>query len=774
MIRSAFAACLVLLPIVPSARADDLEVLKKADVATGDAELVKFFREHTLDDAEFRQLEKAAARLGSNDAKEREDVRQSFRNLGRRGLGVLRAEQTRATQKETIRRLEEIRGDLEKKVDRKDTSDVVLAAARMLLQRHVKGAEATLLAYLPSSSDDVEEDLLALLMPRLKALGGVRELVNKETLPARQGLLLYAAGRYLGPDERDWILGHVKNASTGLRRQIVEGLIGKTAVRNIDDTRETDEQTLKTAKFAPDAASLLGFFKGRTKSSEELERIQGWLRDLGHADYRIREEATVNLTKQGPIVLPFLRGPETGNDPEMLRRAALVRQTIRNGPGPELPIAAVRELIRGDASPSEAVPVLLGYAPFTDNETVAEELHTGIAILTARAGGGQLLDDLRQAGRDSQPARRAAAAVVLGEIGTPEQLEIVRVARKDADPLVRLRGVQGMLSAADRDAVLDLIELLPAVPAAQLSGIEETLQTLAGDATPTLPMFEDTAAGRTKLRDTWKRWWADHKQAVDLAVLRRGDTYQGLITICEYDSGFPGRGNGKVWQRGRDGRTRWIQEGFLGAMYAQALPGNRVLVAENMGNRVVERDAQGNVVWEYRTNNNPIACQRLPNGNTFIATYNQVLEVTPEKKEVMTYSGGPAFYLFSAERTKDGRVVCMTAQGELIELDAADGKQLNKFRAIQGGGWCSAQALPNGRYLVASMSNNGGQIREIDAQGVTHWQANYQGVFRAVKLPTGNIVAVSMTTRKIAELDREGRVRWEVTCTGRPWSVQYR
>jgi hypothetical protein len=31
-----------------------------------------------------------------------------------------------------------------------------------------------------------------------------------------------------------------------------------------------------------------------------------------------------------------------------------------------------------------------------------------------------------------------------------------------------------------------------------------------------------------------------------------------------------------------------------------------------------------------------------------------------------------------------------------------------------------------------------------------------------------------MTSRKIAEFDRAGVMRWEKLCDGRPWSVKYR
>jgi hypothetical protein len=213
---------------------------------------------------------------------------------------------------------------------------------------------------------------------------------------------------------------------------------------------------------------------------------------------------------------------------------------------------------------------------------------------------------------------------------------------------------------------------------------------------------------------------------------------------------------------------------MLGAMDAQLLPNGRILVAENSANRITERDQHGNIAWEYRLQNqgNPIACQRLPNGNTFIATYNHVLEITPEQRIVYNHNRGPAFYLFSAQKSKHGRIVCMTAQGTILEIDPATGKELKTINLGQSGGWCSVEPLPTGRYLVATMNN--GLVREVDAQGATHWQARFAGVFRATRLPNGNTLVASMTTKKVAELDRQGQVRWEKTCEGRPWALDYR
>jgi hypothetical protein len=114
----------------------------------------------------------------------------------------------------------------------------------------------------------------------------------------------------------------------------------------------------------------------------------------------------------------------------------------------------------------------------------------------------------------------------------------------------------------------------------------------------------------------------------------------------------------------------------------------------------------------------------------------------------------------------------MTAQGTILRFDPITGKDYPSIHVGQGNGWCSVEALPNGRYLVATMNN--GQVREIDATGATHWSFTMQGAFRATRLPSGNTLALSMTTRVVAEFDRNGNKRWEKTCAGRPWSVRFR
>ena len=79
---------------------------------------------------------------------------------------------------------------------------------------------------------------------------------------------------------------------------------------------------------------------------------------------------------------------------------------------------------------------------------------------------------------------------------------------------------------------------------------------------------------------------------------------------------------------GRDGKIRWQVGNLQYPVDAVVLPGERVLVTEWDGNRVGEWDFRGNLVWKKEGfNGRATNAQRLPNGNTFICTTNELLEV---------------------------------------------------------------------------------------------------------------------------------------------------
>jgi hypothetical protein len=81
------------------------------------------------------------------------------------------------------------------------------------------------------------------------------------------------------------------------------------------------------------------------------------------------------------------------------------------------------------------------------------------------------------------------------------------------------------------------------------------------------------------------------------------------------------------------------------------LPDGHTLVNLTHGNKTVEFDGQGKVVWRVGNDDlaekpfaDPCGAQRLPNGNTVIASYAakgpiKVFEVTPDKRLVWKYTG---------------------------------------------------------------------------------------------------------------------------------------
>jgi hypothetical protein len=207
-------------------------------------------------------------------------------------------------------------------------------------------------------------------------------------------------------------------------------------------------------------------------------------------------------------------------------------------------------------------------------------------------------------------------------------------------------------------------------------------------------------------------------------------------------------------------------------MDARVLPNNRLLVAENNIGRVSERDpATGKILWQHAVPS-PVICQRLPNGNTFIAYYNGFQEVSPANTVVFHLPLSPNFFIFDAKKLRNGLIVAMTSQGMLLEIDAATKKQVRAINTGVQGNWCGVDVLPGGRYLVALMQV--GEVREIDTAGTVHWRCSFPGAFRASRLPNGNVLAVSMTTRQVAEIDRNGRRVWEKSCQGRPWRAHAR
>jgi HEAT repeat protein/outer membrane protein assembly factor BamB len=512
-----------------------------------------------------------------------------------------------------------------------------------------------------------------------------------------------------------------------------------------NDQLAIDEHRLQEAKVGSDGPALLEFFRKRTANDARLFDIQGLIHRLGDDSYDVRQKASADLAALGPVALPLLREALKDRDIEVSRRAEECIRLIEQEYNATVVPAAVRML--AVRKPAGAVEVLLGYAPFADDDTVADEVRTALAALAVHDGKPDPV--LVAALTDKGAARRGAAGVALLKAGVAEQRPAVRKLLEDPDASVRLRVALGLVATRDKEAIPVLIALLGQLPPAQTWQAEEVLYRLAEDQAPTVPARGDEA-GRQKYLDAWKEWWTKHGDKLDLARLDAAPVVHGYTMMILLDQG-------QLIEVDAKNNVRWTLNGLQFPLDAQFLPGDRVLVAENMANRVTERNLKGEVLWEHAVDM-PLMAQRLPNGNTFIGTRTRLVEVNREGKELFSYArpGGELF--MRAARLRNGDTACVTAGGAFVRLDRT-GKELYSFAVdIQTYGG-RIEVLPNGRVLVPQYSTN--KIVEQDPEGKEMWSVDFQVPIVATRLANGNTLVTSFNQHRAVELDPKGREVWE-------------
>lgn len=523
------------------------------------------------------------------------------------------------------------------------------------------------------------------------------------------------------------------------------------------------ERTLKEANMATDGPGLLAFFRTRTLSEADQERLAASVRRLGDERFTVREKASRDLSNAGRSALPFLRAALHDADPEIARRALLCLEEISHQPSSALVTAAAR--LVADRRPPGTVETLLAYLPCADEETSEDAVFAALARVGVNAARPE--PALVAALEDKHPLRRAAAAQLVGEVAGVQR----RVADKllaDPDPRVRFEAARALAQAGERNAVPTLIGLLSDGPVKLAWQVEDLLGRLAGDRVPSVALGAGEAGDRRKSREAWEGWWRLHQAGVNMTRLQgEEEPSLGLTLVCEYD----GSSGGRVWEFGSDGKPRWQVTGLQGPNDAQLLPGGRVLIAERNASRITERDRLGKVLWQYKTAANPIVCQRLRTGHTLIATFSELFEVTPDHKKVFSHSHPAGFR--HAARLRNGNTVYVASNGQVVELDPG----WKQVRAVtpgkdgQGAGyWASVQALPAGRFLLALGGAN--KVIEMDGAGRILWECPLASAVHATRLKNGHTLVACFEGRVLVEVDRSGKEVGRVALPGRPFTVR--
>jgi hypothetical protein len=192
------------------------------------------------------------------------------------------------------------------------------------------------------------------------------------------------------------------------------------------------------------------------------------------------------------------------------RRARECIDTLEKGPNAARAAAAAR-LLRAKR-PKDACGVLIAFLPFADDEDVKEAVTTTLMMLGVR--DSRVEDSLATALTDKTPAKRAAAALVVGRSGMAEQRKAVQSLLTDPSLEVRIAAAQGLAAARDKSVAPALAVLLTEAPPPIAQQAEDLLQRMAGDKAPTVT-WED--AKRQPCRDAWEAWWKSEGEKLDLA-----------------------------------------------------------------------------------------------------------------------------------------------------------------------------------------------------------------------------------------------------------------
>ncbi len=532
----------------------------------------------------------------------------------------------------------------------------------------------------------------------------------------------------------------------GMILVLAAGWVGTSTVTAAGNKANTaaDEQTLKTYGIDTTDQALLEFFRKRTLDQDRA-KVHDYIRDLGDDAYETRERASAKLVALGSAAEPYLRKALASDDIEVVRRAEECLRLIRQGVGASLPAAAARLLARRQVA--GAVPVLLAYLPFAPNTLAAEEVRKALTALAVRDGKAE--PALVAALADPVAGRRAAAAEALCRAGLKETHAAVKQLLKDPDPEVRLQVALALANAHDRDAIPVLIDLLGQLPREQSWPADEILRRLAGDQAPNVALGH-TEASRRASRQAWADWWQAHGSEVNLAKLSEPPPVFGYTVVVLLDAG-------RILELDRDNKVRWEIDGLVYPLDFQFLPGNRVLVAENKANRVTERDLKGQVVWEKQVES-PLMAQRLPNGNTFIATNSQLMEVNQAGKEVFAYTPPGGEYIMKAEKLPNGEIACVLSSPRFVRMDAT-GKEIKTFPVNVRTGGGRIDVLPNGHILVPENAAN--RVVELDGDGKQVWEAAVQEPIAAIRLANGHTLVTSMNQHRAIELDAKGKEVWQ-------------
>lgn len=524
-----------------------------------------------------------------------------------------------------------------------------------------------------------------------------------------------------------------------------------------------DEAVLREQHLPVKGSALLQILRSRTPSPDMAGKFRHLVSRLDAASYAERIRSTADLLELGPVVRPLLETQllATKADPETTARLRHVLARFSAEKDNSLVVAAARLIARDQ--PADSLAVLLDFIPHATNETVRQEVQH--AINAVAFVEKKPLPQVMHALHDANPARQAAAAEALLRVMGLNVREDVAPLLRSSHPLVRYQIGMALIESHDKSGLPMLIQSLSDGSCDRVEHALELLHRAAGDTAPSVSYRGKSSV--PAIRDAWMKWYEQHHGTLDL-VKALEQTEMGYTLIC--CTGLKKNVTNKIFELDQNRRIRWEFDGPRYPIDAQILGPNRLLLAEYFDRRVSERDFKGNLLWQVAVAM-PIACQRLPNGQTFIATRQNLMIVDRDGKEVFTCFQQNTS-IITGVRLRNGQMVVVTGGGRCHLLDA-QGAELKSFQMSPiytlGG---NVEVLPNGRILAPQYSQNA--VVEFDWQGNKHWQAHIPRPISATRLSNGHTLVTCSLDYRVVELDSSGKEVWSYQTEGRPFRARRR
>src|SRR5262249_6330535 len=693
-----FALLPMSLLAAPAVAADDQDEaqVKAAGLPADGPSLLEFVKQRSREVADKDELAPLLKDLASPDPKVADKAAAALVARGPLAVAGLRPAVNDLADKAVADRARKALVSIEGRAG----ADLAAAVVRLIGGKKPDLAVEALLAYLPYADDVGVLDAIAsslgqLAYPDGKAHSALLRAVDSD-VPVQRATAVEALSRPDHPETRPAIAKRLTDPSIPVRQraalalakvedvaaipvlvelmgelnkvervpvdETLRALAGETVPKNIKTgDSEEDRKAIRDAWAGwwrkIDGPALVDEFRARTLDPSERTKVAELIKKLGDGNYRTREKATNDLVMMGAKVLADLKVAAKDTDSERARRADDAIGRIYKSESKRVPMGTAR--LAALRRPEGAAEAMLNYLPYADDDDgMIAEIKSALTTL-ALDQNGKPDPALVAALGDSVSVKRSAAADALARGGG---LAAGRAGKKrlaDAALPVRQTAAAALAVAGEKDAIPVLIDLLGELPSAQAWPAQDLLYQLAGDKAPPAPAG-DKPDERKKYREAWLAWWKTNAESVNLARLSTSPGYLGYTLLIEVGNNSVGR----VAEVGRDNKIRWQIGNLRYPVDAFVLPGERVLVTEWDGNRVAEFDFKGNLIWKKdgfsgRATNS----QRLPNGNTFICTTNEMLEVDRTGKVV--YQINVPAGLTAGYRAANGEIVCLRNDGQV-------------------------------------------------------------------------------------------------------------